>query len=134
MKKPAPSKRSRNNAQGKGKSKTRRLDMSNFTPYKAKMPSNLWALLPTTKTTSTLTIKATTRTSHLKINTTTDPMMASTCKTCERRGPSCPFCVQSAPHLSPVESDWSDEVLGGDKQREKKEETRTASPTEGRPD
>ena len=54
------SKRSRNNIQKKGKSKIRRLDMSRFAPPKAKRPTNLWALLPSTKSMETSTITTTT--------------------------------------------------------------------------
>ena len=93
--------------------------MSKFAPPKAKRPSNLWASLPTTKATSTLTTNAITRAISPKINTTTNPTMTSTCGTCKKWGPPCPFCVQSTPHPSPVESHWSDEDWNRDKQREK---------------
>ena len=117
MKEPALSKRSRNNPQEKGKSKTRRLDMSKFALLKAKRLSKPWTPLPTTKSTSTLTTNATTRTTRPKIDTTTNPMMTSTCRTCKRWGPPCLFCVLSAPHPSLVEANWSDEDWDRDKQR-----------------
>ena len=52
-----------------------------------------------------------------KMNTTTNPMMTSTCKTCKRWGLPCPVCVKSTLHPSPKESDWSDETWDGDRQR-----------------
>ena len=48
----------------------------------------------------------------------------STDKDCKRWGPPCPFCVQSAPHPSPVDSDWSEEDWDGDIEREKKNKER----------
>ena len=116
-------KRSRENTQKKAKSKVRKLDMSRFAPPKAKRPANLWAALPSPKVTMTATTNAMTRTASLKMNTTTNPIMTSTCRTCKRWGLPCPFCVQSTPHPSPVVSDWSNEDWDRDKQqaREAKE-------------
>ena len=84
IKKSTPSRRSRNNTQEKGKSKTRRLDMSKFTLPKAKRLSNLWTPLPTTEATSTPTTNTTTRATSPKIHNTTNPTIISTCRTCKR--------------------------------------------------
>ena len=104
------SKRSRNNVQKKGKSKNRRLNIAKFDPPKTKRPANLWVMLPSTKSMN----------HHHSITT----VMASICRTCKRWGLPSPFCSQSAPHPSPVESDWSDEDWNRKKQRAKKEEKR----------
>ena len=51
------------------------------------------------------------------VEITTSPMAStmvattvpSSDKACKRLGPPCPFCAQSAPHPSLVDSDWSEE-------------------------
>ena len=45
-------------------------------------------------------------------------------KRCKRWGPPCPFCAQSAPHPSPVESDWSEEDWDVEIQKRKREKQR----------
>ena len=110
------SKRSRENGQKKGNPKVRKLDVSRFSPPKAKRPANIWAPLSSTKVTMTTTINTMTRTASPKMNTNTNPLMTSACRTCKRWRPPCPFCVQSSPHPLPVESDWSVEDWDGDKQ------------------
>ena len=90
--------------------------MSRFTPPKAKRLTNLWAPLPSTKSMLTVTT-TTTRTVSPRIDITTNPMMMSTCRICKRWGLPCPFCTQSVPHLSYIESNWSDEDWHRDKQR-----------------
>ena len=116
-KKPAPLERSWDNPQRKEKSRTRRLDMSKFALPKVKRPSNLWAPLPTIKATSPLTTNTTSRNTSPKIDTTTNPTITSTCRTCKRWGLSCPFCTKSAPHPSPKESNWSDKDWDSDRPR-----------------
>ena len=102
-KNPTPSKRSMDSAQRKGKSKVRRLDTRKFSASKAKRPTNLWAPLPSSKSTMTTTTTMT-KTTNSRIATTSS-MMSSTCKMCKSWGPPYPFCVKSAPHPSPQESD-----------------------------
>ena len=52
----------------------------------------------------------------------------SPAKMCKRWGSACPFCVQSAPHPSPMDSDWSEEDRDGEiekanrREKQKKEE------------
>ena len=41
--------------------------------------------------------------------TTVATTAPSSDKICKRWGPPCPFSAQSAPHPSPVDSDWSEE-------------------------
>ena len=47
---------------------------------------------------------------------------AAPCRTCRRWGLPCPFCIQSAPHPSPVDSDWSEEDWDGDIEGRKRQE------------
>ena len=89
--------------------------MSRFAPPKVKRPTNLWVLLPSSKSAMTI-ITTTTRTANSRI-ATVSPMMSSTCKTCKRWGLTCPFCVKSTLNPSPQESDWSDKDWDGDRQR-----------------
>ena len=124
-KKPAPSNRSRHSAQRAGKSKVRRLDMSRFAPPKAKRPTNLWAPLPSSKS-AMATTTTTTMTANSRV-TTISPMMSSICKMCKRWGPPCPFCVKSALHPSPQESDWSDDNWDGDIQSVRKQKKKADS-------
>ena len=67
--------------------------------------------------------------SHPEPLTTNTPTMASImatadmpspAKTCKRWGLPCPFCAQSAPHPSPVDSDWSEEDWDRNIEREKR--------------
>ena len=69
--------------------------------------------------------------SHPKPPTTNTPTMASImaaadtpspAKMCERWGLPCLFCVQSTPHSSSVDSDWSEEHWDGNIKREKRKE------------
>ena len=70
--------------------------MSCFTPLKVKRPAKLWALLTSSKssTTATTTMTRIVIPRAAKTNST----MTSMCKTCKRWGPPCLFCVQSTPH------------------------------------
>ena len=43
-------------------------------------------------------------------------------KKCNIWEPQCPFCTQSAPHPSPVDSDWSEEDWDGEIEKEKRRE------------
>ena len=106
--------------------KIRRQDMAKFAPSKAKRPANLWALLPSTKSMETTTT-TTTRIADPRVTDTTTTV-ASTCRMCKRWGLPCPFCTQSGPHPSPVESDWSDEDWNREKQRAKEEEKKKQEP------
>ena len=94
--------------------------MNKFAPPKAKRPTNLWAPLSSSKSTMTTTTTTTTRTANSRV-ATTNPLMSSTCKMCRRWRPPCPFCIKSALHPSPQESDWSDEDWVGDRQRVKEQ-------------
>ena len=89
--------------------------MSKFSPPKAKRPTNLWALLPSPKSAMTTTTTIT-RTANSTVATTSFPI-SSICKTCKRWGPPYPFCIKSALHPSPQESDWSNEDWDGNRQR-----------------
>ena len=123
---------SRNNVKKKGTSKIRRLDMAKFAPSKANWVGNVWALLPSTKSMGTSSTITTSIAGPRVADTTI--IMASICRMCKRWGLHCSFCAQSAPHPSPVESDWSNEDWNGENKELKRgeEETRTTSPTEGR--
>ena len=116
------SKRPRKNMQKKGKFKISRLDMAKFAPPKAERPANFLTLLPSTKSMETSTTTTTSIGGPRVSDTTTT--MPSTCRTCKRWGLPCPFCAQSAPDPSPVESDWYDKDWNGEKQRAKEEEKR----------
>ena len=88
-KRSSPSRRFRDSVQRKEKSNARKPDMRRFAPPKMKRPTNLWAPLSSSKsamiTTTTITNSANSRV------TMVSPMMSSTCKTCNRWGPPCPF-------------------------------------------
>ena len=112
--KDAPTKRSSESMHKR--TKQRRLDMGHFNPCKAKRPAFFWVLYPARNTTTTTTMATNTQIA------TTNPPMTTSCKTCRKWGAPCPFCVQSAPHPSPQESDWSHEDWNGDRQREREEE------------
>ena len=112
----------------KGESKIRRLDMSRFAPPKVKRPTNLWVPLPSTKLVTTVTTTMT-RTDSPKITTTTNPTMTSDCRMFKRWGPPYPFCAQSTPHPSPIESDWSHKDWNRDKQRAREAKMREQQET-----
>ena len=73
----------------------------------------MWVPLPASKTTITTTMVINTQVA------TTSPPITTSCKTCNKGGAPCPFCVQPAPLPSPQESKWSDKDWNGDRQRER---------------
>ena len=87
--------------------------MSKFKTPVATKPMSSQLMPPATKT-ATSTMPST--------------MIAATApssnRKCKRWGLPCPFCIQSALHHSPVDSDWSEEDWDGDIEREKKNKVR----------
>ena len=68
---------------------------------KAKRPTSLLPI-PTVQLITSTMASAT-----IATNSTLTP---SSCRTCKRWGPPCPFCVQSALHTPSIDSNWSEET------------------------
>ena len=78
------------------KQKVRKLDLSKLRSPPIREITSSHPKPPTTNTPTTPSITVTADT-------------PSPAKMCKRWGPPCPFCAQSTPHPSPVDSDWSEE-------------------------
>ena len=91
--------------------------MSPFSPLKVKSPANLGAPLTSSKSSTTATTTMNRIVSPTPEQLTPTPQCHLLARHARDGDHLVLFCVQSAPHPSPQESDWSDEDWGGNSYR-----------------
>ena len=87
--------------------------MAHFAPSKAKRPTFSWSPLPAMKINTTTTMAINTQIA------TSCPPASTSCKSCEKWGAPCPFCIHQAPPPSPLESKWLDDDCDSERGRER---------------